>query len=116
MSMDREALAEEFEFFQWFGYTPEQIADRFGMKYDSMARSLLRQGAPIVRQEDWQTHQVLERLIASGQEFSTDHLPDQSGGAQRMMNRALAQGRIVKVGHRNGLFMRKKVGVYKAVQ
>lgn len=115
--MTKDALAEEYFFFRRWGMTDQQIAERLGIKLDSLMNSLRRQGkSPAAPQEDWRAVLVLEHLIQSGEEFTIDHLPDQGQGAQRLMNRAITTGRIVRIGTRAGLMKSNRIGIYRRAQ
>ena len=112
--MKGDTLVREYEYFTSWGLSPNQIAEKLGIQPDSLIRTLLRNGITPVRREDWQAVLVLERLIASGEVFTMDHLPNRSGEVHKLVLRAISNGRVRRVGTRPGLNGEGPVSTYQS--
>ena len=113
------AFIEDYNHFRDFGQSHEQIAQHLGIQVDSLLRKLKRLGVYRPDSYERRAQVVLDRLIASGEAFTADHLPcmaDESL-AKTLLSRATADKRIVKTGRRGSTLTIRQtmVNVYEGV-
>lgn len=101
------------------GISHKRIAEVDGIRIESLFRWLTRSGVYVPEPFERSTYQRLDRLIASGREFTAPDLPDDAARETHTaaLLRALHSGRIERVGtvmHRYANGGAKRINVYRA--
>jgi len=118
MIRNNDHFVEEYEHFRSFGLSHAGIAERLNMQQKSLVKRAQRLG--VYRPEPMEVfaQKVLDRLIMSGEPFSSDAIPcaEDELLARRLVLVAVAEKRLRREGSRLSSGHGQEVGVYVGVE